>query len=141
MGPLVFKKHEAPRYESGFVVVVVTSVVAGLLALVYRMLCMWTNRQRDNNGTPEGFDHAYEDDLTDRKVRLNPITNRMKLTPSRTLSLGTFYNAMQPLSLNHRITEFQTIFNQISKAVLLVSSTRHFTCCDGASGHGQSLVR
>ncbi|KAH7017093.1 major facilitator superfamily domain-containing protein [Ilyonectria destructans] len=67
VGPLVFKKHEAPRYESGFVVVVVTSVVAGVLALVYRMLCMWTNRQRDNNGTPEGFDHAYEDDLTDRK--------------------------------------------------------------------------
>ncbi|KAK7424615.1 hypothetical protein QQZ08_008498 [Neonectria magnoliae] len=66
VGPLVFKKEEAPRYESGFIVVVVTAIAAGLLALVYRFLCVWTNRQRDKAGA-EGFDHAYEDDLTDKK--------------------------------------------------------------------------
>ncbi|KAH7152586.1 major facilitator superfamily domain-containing protein [Dactylonectria macrodidyma] len=47
--PLVFKKDKAPRYESGFAVVVVTAIA------------------RDKTGTLEGFDHAYEDDLTDKK--------------------------------------------------------------------------
>jgi hypothetical protein len=51
------------------VVVVVTSIAAGLLALAYRVVCMWDNRQRDKQGSSEGFDHAYEDDLTDKKVR------------------------------------------------------------------------
>lgn len=68
VGPLCFKKGDAPRFEPGFIVVVVTSIIAGLLALVYRGLCMWSNSKRDKAGTTEGFDHAYEDDLTDKKV-------------------------------------------------------------------------
>ncbi|KAF5588522.1 cutinase transcription factor 1 beta [Fusarium pseudoanthophilum] len=67
VGPLCFKKGDAPRFEPGFIVVVVTSIIAGLLALVYRGLCMWSNSKRDKSGTTEGFDHAYEDDLTDKK--------------------------------------------------------------------------
>ncbi|WJG35096.1 major facilitator superfamily domain-containing protein [Fusarium oxysporum Fo47] len=67
VGPLCFKKGDAPRFEPGFIVVVVTSIIAGLLALVYRVLCMWSNSKRDKSGTTEGFDHAYEDDLTDKK--------------------------------------------------------------------------
>ncbi|KAF4947757.1 hypothetical protein FGADI_10151 [Fusarium gaditjirri] len=67
VGPLCFKKGDAPRFEPGFIVVVVTAIIAGLLALVYRGLCMWSNSKRDKSGTTEGFDHAYEDDLTDKK--------------------------------------------------------------------------
>ncbi|CRK20587.1 hypothetical protein BN1723_000400 [Verticillium longisporum] len=67
VGPLVFKKQDAPRYAPGFTVVVITSVIAGLLAVVYRFVCVWDNRRRDKSGVTEGFDHAYEDDLTDVK--------------------------------------------------------------------------
>ncbi|KAF5260504.1 hypothetical protein FOXYS1_8837 [Fusarium oxysporum] len=70
VGPLCFKKGDAPRFEPGFIVVVVTSIIAGLLALVYRVLCMWSNSKRDKSGTTEGFDHAYEDDLTDKKIKI-----------------------------------------------------------------------
>ncbi|KAG6001709.1 hypothetical protein E4U21_003887 [Claviceps maximensis] len=69
IGPLVFKKEDAPRYGPGFVVVVVTSLVAGLLAVVYRYVCVWDNKRRDKAGSCEAFDHAFDDDLTD-------ITNR-----------------------------------------------------------------
>ena len=47
---------------------VVTAIVAALLAIAYRLMCMWTNKKRDEAGIMEGFDHAYEDDLTDKKV-------------------------------------------------------------------------
>jgi hypothetical protein len=46
--------------------VLITALVAAGLILVYRFLCVWENRRRDKAGTLEGFDHAYEDDLTDR---------------------------------------------------------------------------
>ncbi|KAF2186120.1 MFS general substrate transporter [Zopfia rhizophila CBS 207.26] len=69
VGPLVFKPEDAPRYVDGFIVVTVTAIVAGLLALVYRGVCIWENRRRDRAGILEGFEHAYEDDLTDKKVR------------------------------------------------------------------------
>lgn len=71
VGPLCFKPNDAPRYEKGFLVVVVTSIVAGILALVYRWYCVWLNKTRDHTGIMEGFEHAYEDDLTDMKVRIN----------------------------------------------------------------------
>lgn len=35
---------------------------------MYRFYCIWENKRRDRTGTAEAFDHAYEDDLTDRKV-------------------------------------------------------------------------
>ncbi|KAI1848034.1 hypothetical protein JX265_002038 [Neoarthrinium moseri] len=67
VGPLAFKSQDAPRYVPGFIVVVITSIAAGVLALVYRFVCAWTNRRRDKAGIMEGFDHAYEDDSTDMK--------------------------------------------------------------------------
>jgi hypothetical protein len=66
---LVFKPSDAPRYVPGFIVVTVTAIIAGVLALVYRFLCVWENKRRDEAGIMEGFEHAYEDDLTDKKVR------------------------------------------------------------------------
>ncbi|KAL1891709.1 hypothetical protein Sste5346_007458 [Sporothrix stenoceras] len=67
IGPLVFKTKDYPRYAPGFTVVVATSVIAGVLALVYRFVCIWDNKRRDKSGTTEGFDNAYDDDLTDLK--------------------------------------------------------------------------
>ncbi|TLD31823.1 hypothetical protein E2P81_ATG07313 [Venturia nashicola] len=65
-GPLVFKTKDAPRYAPGFIIVVLCVVSAAILILVYATLCKWENQQRDKAGIPEGFDHAYEDDLTDK---------------------------------------------------------------------------
>ncbi|KAI8940646.1 hypothetical protein NX059_001916 [Plenodomus lindquistii] len=67
VGPLVFKTEDAPGYKPGFIVTAVTAIVAGLLALVYRFWCVAVNKKRDRTGVLEGFEHAYEDDLTDRK--------------------------------------------------------------------------
>ncbi|KAG6035720.1 hypothetical protein E4U41_005948 [Claviceps citrina] len=64
-GPLAFRKQDAPRYAPGFVVVVISAVAAGLLAVLYRYVCVWDNRRRDEAGIPEAFDHAFDDDLTD----------------------------------------------------------------------------
>ncbi|KAH7146133.1 major facilitator superfamily domain-containing protein [Dactylonectria macrodidyma] len=94
VGPLVFKKEDAPRYVPGFIVVVVTAVVAGALAIVYRLLCMWTNRKRDNSGIMEGFDHAYEDDLTDVKKpptigSASPLISRNESALSSSASSAT----------------------------------------------------
>lgn len=49
--------------------VVICCILSGVLILAYAAVCKWDNRQRDKAGVPEGFDHAYEDDLTDRTVR------------------------------------------------------------------------
>jgi hypothetical protein len=35
-----------------------------------RVICSLENRRRDKMGTVEGFEHAYEDDLTDKMVRI-----------------------------------------------------------------------
>ncbi|KAH8429228.1 uncharacterized protein LDX57_006895 [Aspergillus melleus] len=64
VGPMVFEEKDAPRYAPGFIVVIATSIAAGLLVLVYRYLCVWDNRRRDKQGA-EGFGNAYQDDLTD----------------------------------------------------------------------------
>lgn len=66
---MVFKNSDAPGYAPGFIVTVVTSIAASVLAIVYRYVCIWENGRRDKSGVGEGFDHAYEDDLTDMKVR------------------------------------------------------------------------
>lgn len=52
----------------GFITVVVTSFAAGILILVYRFVCVWENRKRDLSGTAEGYENAYQDDLTDKTV-------------------------------------------------------------------------
>jgi hypothetical protein len=67
VGPLLFKEKDAPVYAPGFTIVLATSIAAAVLAVVYRYVCIWDNRKRDDTGTMEGYDHAYQDDLTDRK--------------------------------------------------------------------------
>ncbi|PSR80540.1 allantoate permease [Coniella lustricola] len=67
VGPLVFRMQDAPRYIPGFVVTTITALVAGILAIVYRFVCIRNKTQRDKAGISEGFDHAYEDDVTDKK--------------------------------------------------------------------------
>ena len=66
LGPLVFKENEAPLYPTGWAVSVGTSAAAVVLALVYRFVCVWENKKRDKEGR-EAFEHAFEDDLTDKK--------------------------------------------------------------------------
>lgn len=51
---------------------VITGVVGVLLMVVYRYLCVWDNHQRDKTGVMEAYEHAYEDDLTDKKVYHDP---------------------------------------------------------------------
>lgn len=68
VGPLCFRTQDAPRYVPGFIVVVITSLLAGLLIIVYRYVCVRDNRKREDAGIEEGFDHAYEGDLTDKKA-------------------------------------------------------------------------
>lgn len=48
--------------------VVATAIAAAVLAIAYRFICIWENNRRDKTGTLEGFEHAYEDDLTDKTV-------------------------------------------------------------------------
>lgn len=69
VGPLLFKPQDAPRYGPGFLAVLITAIITALLAVVYRFVCIWENRRRDKTGIMEGFEHAYEDDLTDIRVR------------------------------------------------------------------------
>jgi MFS transporter, ACS family, DAL5 transporter family protein len=68
VGPLVFKPQDAPRYISGWIVVVITGILAAITTLVYRFVCIWENKKRDATGIMEGTDNAFEDDLTDKKV-------------------------------------------------------------------------
>lgn len=67
IGPLVFKTSEAPHYNTGWAVVVATTALAMILSQAYRLLCIRENKKRDALGGAEGFEHAYEDDMTDGK--------------------------------------------------------------------------
>lgn len=67
VGPLLFKTQDAPSYAPGFIATFATAVAAGLLALGYRFWCVAINKKRDKTGVLEGFEHAYEDDSTDKK--------------------------------------------------------------------------
>lgn len=80
-GPQVFREQDKPKYSLGFAVVLVTSIVAAVLVLAYRIVCSLENRRRDESGVSEGFEHAYEDDLTDKKVRILICSTDTVLTP------------------------------------------------------------
>ncbi|KAK2732926.1 hypothetical protein FQN55_003846 [Onygenales sp. PD_40] len=67
VGPIVFKPKDAPVYAPGFIVVLVTSIAALILVVIYRYVAIYENRQRDKSGIMEGFDNAFDDDLTDKK--------------------------------------------------------------------------
>jgi hypothetical protein len=43
-----------------------------VLVIVYRFFCAWENKKRDEAGIMEGYEHAYDDDFTDRTVRPVP---------------------------------------------------------------------
>ena len=62
----MFKSKDAPVYAPGFIAVLITSIIAALLAIVYRYVCIWDNKRRDRSSA-EGFENAFEDDLTDRR--------------------------------------------------------------------------
>lgn len=64
LGPIVFKATEAPEYRTGWITTVATLSTTIVLIIVYRLICVWDNKKRDQAGS-EGFDHAYEDDFTD----------------------------------------------------------------------------
>ncbi|KAK1078945.1 hypothetical protein LTR33_006808 [Friedmanniomyces endolithicus] len=66
MGPLVFLQSEKPFYTTGWIVTIATSAICVVLALVYRFVCARDNKMRDQGGVSEAFEHAYDDDLTDR---------------------------------------------------------------------------
>lgn len=68
--------------------VIITALVAAGFVLVYRILCAWENRRRDKTGTVEGFEHAYEDDLTDKNVRPLNFTGVPILTANRICNSG-----------------------------------------------------
>lgn len=71
LGPFLFKEKDAPGYAPGFEASVATAVAAAVISIIYRYYCMWENQKRDKTGTLEAFEHAYDDDLTDRKVRIS----------------------------------------------------------------------
>jgi hypothetical protein len=56
---------------------------------------MWENKKRDRTGTLEAFDNAYEDDLTDRKVKsrrgASSSTTFILTVERRTHNFVTFY--------------------------------------------------
>ncbi|KIW74483.1 hypothetical protein Z517_12423 [Fonsecaea pedrosoi CBS 271.37] len=68
VAPLTFRTQDAPVYAPGLATVVATSIGVVFLSMFYRFLCVRDNKRRDATGTLEAFDHAYEDDLTDKKV-------------------------------------------------------------------------
>lgn len=67
LGPLVFKTNEAPKYNTGWITTIVTSIVTAIVSLIYRAVCVYENKKRDKSGVMEAYEHAYEDDLTDKK--------------------------------------------------------------------------
>ncbi|KIW87270.1 uncharacterized protein Z519_12173 [Cladophialophora bantiana CBS 173.52] len=67
IGPFTFLQSETPRYPTGWAVTTAMSAVCAVLVVVYRFVCSTENSRRDKAGTTEAFEHAYEDDLTDRK--------------------------------------------------------------------------
>ncbi|KAI9037194.1 uncharacterized protein KD926_000767 [Aspergillus affinis] len=66
VGPLLFKDEYAPRYQESFTVVVIKSMAAIVLAILYLCQCVYSNRKRDKEGAEESFDNAYDDYFTDR---------------------------------------------------------------------------
>ncbi|KEF54825.1 uncharacterized protein A1O9_09267 [Exophiala aquamarina CBS 119918] len=71
--PLLFKPEDAPEYLPGFIAVLVTAAASASLNILYRFICIWQNKRRDQSGILEGYDHAYEDDVTDKKVSANQL--------------------------------------------------------------------
>jgi hypothetical protein len=72
----------------------VTTVIAGILVVIYRFVCLHDNKKRDATGVLEGFENAYQDDLTDKTVS---IYSKDRVTADRTdrcriLNSGTLFS-------------------------------------------------
>lgn len=70
VGPLLFTTTDAPRYPHGFTAIFASACATVFLAIAYRFLCVWENKMRDEAEIMEGYEHAYDDDFTDRTVHL-----------------------------------------------------------------------
>lgn len=66
IGPFLFLQSETPLYPTGWAVTTALTACTIVLAVVYRFVCIGSNKKRDNAGFNEAFEHAYEDDLTDK---------------------------------------------------------------------------
>jgi hypothetical protein len=71
-GPMLFKPKDAPTYAPGFIVVLATSIAAGVLAIVYRLVCIRENRDRGGSKTQDGPDSALAD-VGDRQNSFNYV--------------------------------------------------------------------
>ncbi|PKS08382.1 hypothetical protein jhhlp_005326 [Lomentospora prolificans] len=67
VAPLLFAQKDSPTFYPGWTAVMSCCCVAIVLTAVYRQYCVWENNKRDRSGTAEGFEHAFEDDVTDKK--------------------------------------------------------------------------
>ena len=63
---MISDQESAPKYASGFLITTVTSIVAAVLALIYRYVCVWENKRRDKKyGTGED-EQAIQDGFKDQ---------------------------------------------------------------------------
>ncbi|KAF9883321.1 hypothetical protein FE257_003739 [Aspergillus nanangensis] len=69
VGPMTFASSTRPRYRPGFIVTLVTAIIAAILSIVYRLVAQAENKRRDNDGFEESLEQAYDADLTDRTNR------------------------------------------------------------------------
>jgi len=65
VAPLLFKEKDSPAFLPGWTAVLSCCCAAIALTIVYRQYCVWENNTRDKAGIKEGFEHAFEDDVTD----------------------------------------------------------------------------
>lgn len=65
IGPLTFRKDDAPDYVPAKISIIVCCAVAAVLAGVLRGYYMWENRRRDRNQVDQGVDGFT--DRTDRE--------------------------------------------------------------------------
>ncbi|KAJ4116064.1 hypothetical protein NW760_009017 [Fusarium oxysporum] len=63
---MTFLKSEIPMYNTGWAFIISMQSVSIMLALLYRFFVTRENEKRDAAGFSESFDHAFEDDLTDK---------------------------------------------------------------------------
>ncbi|KAF4439158.1 transporter [Fusarium acutatum] len=66
VSPMTFLESETPIYNTGWAFVMSMQSVSIVLALLYRFLVAHENKTRDAAGFSESFDHAFEDDQTDK---------------------------------------------------------------------------
>lgn len=135
VGPLAFKTGDAPRYPKGFLVTVITAVAAAVCALLYRGVCMWYNKRRDDAGTMESFDHAYEDDITDLKVSRCAFMSKRNQANARirTPSSGTYCEVQRVCR-----RQLRTVVSQMT--ILLICEEQLIELVESCINIGRSMI-